>query len=434
MGVAAIFFVPSGRVWGKRHAFVIGLVIVFASSLWAGAVRTEFDTTLGEAEREEQAHHSYRVFLASRIVQGIGCAPYETLVNAAVGDLYFVHQRGLRMAFTNLAVFGGAFLTPVVAGRITRDIGFSWTFYIVAILLGTCLPAVFFLCPEMAFVRDASLNTDMITNDHGPQEPNDSSGTDLRTSGLAEKPLTLDGGHASLDEMGAMPSASPRNLEHSQATNIPPRKTFLQSLALFDGRKTNESYWKLLLRPFPLFIQPAFLWACLIQGTMIGWTVMIGVIMAKVYMGPPYFFDEVKTGNTYWGAFIGAIVGFVISGLLSDFSAKFLTKRNKGVYEPEFRIVMILPMLIFGCAGIYGFGITAANVESGGNLYGPIVFFGFQVGGMVVGAVASSLYIVDAYRTLFRTPFPKPSLYLLSLYLLSQEPSTKGGYMPTDNS
>ena len=34
VGAAAVFFVPSARVWGKRHAFVLGLVIlVFSSAL-----------------------------------------------------------------------------------------------------------------------------------------------------------------------------------------------------------------------------------------------------------------------------------------------------------------------------------------------------------------------------------------------------------------
>lgn len=35
----------------------------------------------------------YQSMVWARIFQGIGCAPFEILVNAAVGDLYFVHVR-----------------------------------------------------------------------------------------------------------------------------------------------------------------------------------------------------------------------------------------------------------------------------------------------------------------------------------------------------
>jgi MFS family permease len=33
-----------------------------------------------------------------RAIQGIASAPLETLVTASVADLYFVHQRGTRLA------------------------------------------------------------------------------------------------------------------------------------------------------------------------------------------------------------------------------------------------------------------------------------------------------------------------------------------------
>ena len=125
--------------------------------------------------------------------------------------------------------------------------------------------------------------------------------------------------------------------------------------------------------------------------------VVAGVVLAIIFLGPPLFFDEVATGYMYTGAFIGAILGFIVSGLLSDWSTKLMIRRNKGVYEPEFRIVLVAAQLVVGCIGLYGFGITGADVPR----YGPFLpdfFFGMEVMGMVLGAVASALYIVDAHR------------------------------------
>ncbi|TDZ34908.1 Protein HOL1 [Colletotrichum spinosum] len=369
VGGAAIFFVPSGRVWGKRHLFIIGTCILVASSAWAGAVGTNYKSMLG-----------------ARVVQGIGCAPFETLVNAAVGDLYFVHQRGSRMAFTNLAVFGGAFFTPIVVGKITHTIGWWWTFYLEAIFCAAMLPAIFFLCPETAFRRDASLETDIVaeTNDMDAKASPSQAGNDLGAQGKHSADSAL----------------IPFNIDNGFGAGNP-KKTFVQSLAFFDGSKTDDKYWKLLLRPFPLFIQPAFLWGCLVQGTMIGWTVFIGVIVAAIFLGPPYYWNEVYAGYAYVGPFVGALLGFLIAGVFSDWSAQYMTRRNGGIYEPEFRIVMVLPMFIIGGIGLYGFAITSAGLIDKTYHYSiPLVFFGFEVAGMVIGAVASSLYIVDAYRDL----------------------------------
>jgi MFS family permease len=125
--------------------------------------------------------------------------------------------------------------------------------------------------------------------------------------------------------------------------------------------------------------------------------VFIGVVLAAIFLGPPLWFDEVQTGYLYTGAFIGAILGLILSGLLSDWINKVMIKLNKGKYEPEFRILLVLFQLIFSGIGLYGFGIVAQDIERYGWLIAE-VFFMFVVMGMVMGAVASALYIVDAHR------------------------------------
>jgi hypothetical protein len=109
-------------------------------------------------------------------------------------------------------------------------------------------------------------------------------------------------------------------------------------------------------------------------------------------LGPSLWFDEVKTGYLYTGAFVGSI----ISGLLSDWINRVMIKLNGGTYEPEFRIILVFFQLLFSGIGLYGFGIVAQDVERYGWLL-PDVFFAFVVCGMVMGAVASARYIVDAY-------------------------------------
>lgn len=106
----------------------------------------------------------------------------------------------------------------------------------------------------------------------------------------------------------------------------------------------------------------------------------IGVILAAIFMGRPLYWDEVQTGYAYTGAFVGAILGFIFSGFFADWSAKVLTRKNNGVYEPEFRIVLVIPQLIFGCTGLYLFGVTSANLENYSWVL-PIFAFGLQIVG-----------------------------------------------------
>jgi len=50
-------------------------------------------------------------------------------------------------------------------------------------------------------------------------------------------------------------------------------------------------------------------------------------------------------------------------------------------------------------AGLYGFGFASANTARYGWFW-PDFFFALEVAGMVVGAVASALYVVDAHRNI----------------------------------
>ena len=377
VAVGGLVFVPSARIWGKRHLYILGTIIIIASCVWGGATG-----------------HRYGSFLWARIFQGVGLAPFEALVNASVGDLYHVHERGLRMALSNLALFGGAFLTPVFVGMISDRIGYEWTFYLVAIFAAALLPLLVLFCPETTYRRDASFDIDSLGNliVQQQQPGSSSSATANATTTPAELEKATPGGCSKQpgSESEESPATPPRQ-------NQKEKDTFLRSLRLFNGRKTSTPYLTLLLRPFPLFLHPGILWACLIQGVTIGFTVLIGVSLAAIFLGPPLWFGELETGYMYTGAFVGALLGFALCGLISDGSAKLLTRWNGGVYEPEFRMVLVVPQVFFAGAGLYGYGWTAKDPVRYGWFW-PDFFFALVVVGMVCGAVASALYIVDAHR------------------------------------
>lgn len=367
VGCSGFIFVATGTVWGKRHLYVLGTIIIAVSCLWGGVAQ------------------SYGSLLGARILQGVGVAPFEALVNASVGDLYHVHQRGKRMALSNLALYGGAFFTPVIVGIMTEKIGWRWPFYLLAIFSFILVPLVYLFVPETAYRRAAHLNTDIANI----SKPGSKMGS---THELTNKEKNTDSSDNST------PMGSPRSVEHNHERQFVSANFISKNrLRLFTGRKTDDTLWKLVLRPFPLFFHPAVFWGCLTQGALIGWTVMIGVDIAFILIAPPLWYTEAKTGYTYTGAFIGALLGFFVAGLLSDWSAKLLTKWNKGVYEPEFRILLVIPQMLVGVTGLYGFGWVCNDIQRYGAIWASF-FFGLEVMGMIIGAVASALYVVDAHR------------------------------------
>lgn len=74
VGVAGVLIVPTARVWGKRHLFILGNILMVVSCAWAGG-----------------SGQNYQSLLWARIIQGVALAPFEALTNACVGDLFFVH-------------------------------------------------------------------------------------------------------------------------------------------------------------------------------------------------------------------------------------------------------------------------------------------------------------------------------------------------------
>ena len=64
VGVAGFLFIASARVWGKRHLYLLGTILIIVSSAWGGATGT-----------------NYKSLLWARIIQGVGLAPFEVLVS-----------------------------------------------------------------------------------------------------------------------------------------------------------------------------------------------------------------------------------------------------------------------------------------------------------------------------------------------------------------
>jgi hypothetical protein len=69
-------------------------------------------------------------------------------------------------------------------------------------------------------------------------------------------------------------------------------------------------------------------------------------------------FSSASVGLTYVGPLISAFIATLLAGPLTGYCARVLSKRNKGIFEPEFKLLPVVLYLIFGTMGFVGFGMS----------------------------------------------------------------------------
>lgn len=175
-----------------------------------------------------------------------------------------------------------------------------------------------------------------------------------------------------------------------------PAQSFRQQLKPYHGRLNNDKWLKVMVRPFILFAYPAVLWSSIVYACSVGWLIVISETMAIIYRDPTvYNFTALQTGLVYVSPFVGGILGTGVAGKISDVIVRAMSRRNGGLYEPEFRLVMAAPILITTCIGLMGFGWSAEQKD---HWMVPTIFFGVISFGCSLGSTTSITFCVDSYR------------------------------------
>lgn len=95
------------------------------------------------------------------------------------------------------------------------------------------------------------------------------------------------------------------------------------------------------------------------------------------------------------GPAVGGLLGSIAAGAMSDPIIEWASRRNKGVYEPEFRLMLIIPALITSAIGYFPFGYLAEVNK------GPVIMstlWGISAAGLQFIMTAVGAYMVDSYH------------------------------------
>ena len=350
VGCSAPFVSALSRKYGKRGLFVLSAISALVGNI------------VGSTSK------NYNQLLAARIIQGLSVSTYESLLLVVIGDLFFVHERGIYTSIVSFLLAAVSNLASVVCGPITEGLGWKYLFHIFIAVGGVQTLCQIFFVPETTYRRDRRYEIGELANDN----------------------LEELAAHEHRQEKGNL-----QQLENvSTRQSLPPKKTFWQNMKLFDGVYSDESLIQLLIAPFAVCMNVAVAYVIVVQGWFVGLYVAIAFVLAQIFAYPPYSLSTAGVGYLSLGPFIGGLIAVVLFGTISDPVIMFMAKRNRGIYEPEYRL-LIASIGMVSSAGLFGYGHVTQNY---GSIYLAATLHAFVIFGVMALIVATSTYVLDAYR------------------------------------
>jgi MFS family permease len=174
------------------------------------------------------------------MVQGLGTTAYESLAVAAVGDMFFLHQRGIRTSLLVLTTACLASFVAICAGHMFEVLGARNLFVVLLPLQLFGFICSFLFIPETQFRRNETRGA---ATEH-----------DVRV--VQEKAET------STQSVAQEPTVSTVNPDVT-------KRTFVQDLRLTSGVYNQDSVAKLLGRIFVHLLNPAIVWITLVAAILI---------------------------------------------------------------------------------------------------------------------------------------------------------------------
>ncbi|KAK0619731.1 major facilitator superfamily domain-containing protein [Immersiella caudata] len=413
LGLGNIFWVPLANIFGRRPSLVFSSLILFVATA-CGAFISDFNRVL-----------------AIRALQGLGSSVSETVCVTIVGGIFFVDERGTKMAFFTASLASGSVVGGICGGYIAARLGWFAIFKINAALSGTAFLCAVFLVPETIYERDSPC---LPMQRNLPRASRYFPRTPAPYLSLASLPSTMQMtlpsrflGSITIDPVGpsltwyqtssssdlssSVPSsvsssASPtparrqsKRARSSRATVLTARYrkyTYLRSLTfgMYRGKVVHQ-----FAKPWKTLRLPAT-WVVMLQyGGLVGSAAAISSIGPHILSLPPYEWGQ-NSGLLFVGALVGIICGAVYTSFLADQRLKQLAKKQDyGFAEPESRIPIMLPSLAIATGGLLVFGFCA-------QYPGPYEWIGLEFAyGMVAFALTQVpsiwfSYLIDSYAQL----------------------------------
>jgi MFS family permease len=191
----------------------------------------------------------------------------------------------------NFATGSGVSIGIIISGAIVLNNSWRTIYWVGALMIGVLLLLIIFTFPETSYNRayDEVDEGDIYENKKNPYRLSLSIILDddekprvaryyEENDRLADEAVL--GNNSAIrrmeDRIRRLEMAVLGDKRYSPLSSGELKKSYWSKLTLFSGQTyTNESYWKMFVRPFGLILLPPVLWATLVMSTIIGFSVAI---------------------------------------------------------------------------------------------------------------------------------------------------------------
>ncbi|KAL2858566.1 major facilitator superfamily domain-containing protein [Aspergillus pseudoustus] len=374
LGFSNFFWIPIQTTFGRRPVLIFSTLICVVSNVWRATAK------------------SYGSYMGACVLNGFGAGPAETSQPEIIADILFLHERGAYNTLYFTAYFGSLMVGPIIAGPMAEHVGWRNFFWFNTALLALVLILVVFFFPETKWQRTPPSEISAVDTPP-PVDTNDS----------LEKPTlsTIHNENAdpeiqsttNSNDNNAPTTAAPTSQIVGHGTPCKRQFALYQLSPNGDNIRTllTAFYipWKLHL--FPIIELSAFVvsWSASVFLTL-------NLTQSQAFAAPPYNFSSQTIGFFNFAILVGALIGLLTNGPLSDWISMRATLRNRGVREPEMRLPTMIPYLVVCIVGNF---VVAFGYEYKWD-WRIIVLIGYTAAGIQVAALPAivSTYAVDSYK------------------------------------
>ncbi|SCU96974.1 LANO_0E14862g1_1 [Lachancea nothofagi CBS 11611] len=389
IGWATLFLAPLANLYGRKITYIICTVLGLIGAIWFANATKTTDT------------------IWSQLFVGISESCAEAQVQLSLSDIFFQHQLGSVLTVYILSTSVGTFLGPLIAGYISALTSFRWVGWVAAIISGALLIFIIFGCEETYFDRNKYMTPvsrkeldhrghyesqvqrqPLIESSENSDDSDPQNDVKIAMKHKTEKASDIDQSiNASIEDFKLVDGSDEKLKPLYKRVSIITKATNLQGWGF-------KQYFQYLALNMRMFLFPPVWLSGMFWGIQDVFLTFYLTTEETLFYDAPWNYSDYAVAIMNVPTLIGAVIGCIYAGIISDYFVLWMARRNNGILEAEYRLYFSFATGIIGPAGLLMFGIGAARELPWQVIYVGLGFIGFSWG--CSGDIAMA-YLMDCY-------------------------------------
>lgn len=368
IGTGTFLMAPFANLYGHKISYIICIFVGLMGSLYFALQKNTADAIINQ------------------FFVGWSEACAEAHVQQSISALFFQHQLGSTLTLYMLATSVGTYLGPLIAGFIVESMGFRWVGWLGVFIATGLLITIIFGLHETRFDRHKFSGVINSVRSHDHLDDADEKKFIKKLLGNKNEKIdqVINVQHSSLNS-----DTGYNELKKSYLQQIKPitKNPNLKGT----GFKQYLTQLKLMTKVF-LFIP--VIYGGLLWGMQDSLLTFYLTVEDDQYYNAPFNYSTNRVAMMNMPCVIGAIIGCMYAGPLSDWFTVWMAKRNNGVMEAEFRLYFLFVPGILAPLGFILFAVSTDKLWNWRVTYFALGLIGY--GFACLGDVGLA-YLMDAY-------------------------------------